>query len=181
MKYKGKNFDAIVATPCCGKSFLCDKYPEKFVDVDEVRLRCKYIVPEGITRNELEKTKGQRTFARKAKHEQYVADMKKILDMARIEGKILIAAPHSEVIEYFVENDIKFAFVYQNKNMKNEIERRFNQRGTPQETIDKNISNFENFYKQNQKENKSVVHYEFGPNEYLESIIEKFGVTLNKK
>ena len=57
MKYKGVEFEAIVATPGCGKSFLCDKYPEKYVDVDELRLRCKYFVPENITRNELEKTR----------------------------------------------------------------------------------------------------------------------------
>ena len=35
MEYNGKFFDAIVATPSCGKSYLCDKYPNLFVDVDE--------------------------------------------------------------------------------------------------------------------------------------------------
>ena len=36
MEYKGIKFDAVVATPCCGKSYLCDKYPDRFVDADEV-------------------------------------------------------------------------------------------------------------------------------------------------
>ena len=62
MKYNNIEFEAIVATPGCGKSYLCDKYPHLIVDVDEVRLKCKYFVPENITREQLEATKGERTF-----------------------------------------------------------------------------------------------------------------------
>ncbi|MGN1222171.1 MAG: hypothetical protein ACI4TT_02955 [Christensenellales bacterium] len=174
MKYKGIEFDAIVATPCCGKSYLCDKYPDKFVDVDEVRLRCKYNVPENITRRELEETKGERTFTRKADHKQYITDMEKILDKSVAEGKTLIAAPHPEAIDYLVKNNIKFAFVYQNQYMKEEIKKRMIARGNPPKTIKENIDMFDILYRKNINENKSVIHYEFGKDEHLEDIIKIF-------
>ena len=75
MKYNEIEFSAIVATPGCGKSYLCDKYPDLFVDVDEVRLKCKYFVPEDITRQELEETKGNRKFKRRADDVEYVKDL----------------------------------------------------------------------------------------------------------
>lgn len=175
MKYNNIEFDAIVATPGCGKSYLCDKYPDRFIDVDEVRLRCKYIVPENITRKELEASKGEREFPRKANHINYIKDLYNKLDEYLVENKILIAAPHPEVIDYFVDKGIRFAFVFQDKSMKEEIRRRLTERGNPQSTIDKNVNNFEYFYKMNCRENKSVVHYKFKKDEYLEDIIKKFG------
>ena len=64
MKYNGIDFEAIMATPACGKSFLCDKYPELFVDADELRLKLKYNVPKDLSREQLESTKGERLFQR---------------------------------------------------------------------------------------------------------------------
>lgn len=174
MKYKGKDFDAIVATPGCGKSYLCDKYPNKFVDVDEVRLRCKYIVPENITRAELEKTKGNRPFERRSRHNEYVKDLYKKLDEFVKQGKTLIAAPHPEAIDYLVLNNIKFAFVFQGKDMKSEQMERMKRRGNSDELIKQNAEMFDKFYEMNIKENKSVIHYEFGKDEFLENIIKNF-------
>ena len=175
MEYKGIKFDAIVATPCCGKSYLCDKYPDKFVDADEVRLRCKYFVPENITRDELEKTKCDRPFKRRADDKQYVIDMEKALDEYVKQGKILILAPHPEAIDYLIKNNIKFAFVYQNKDMRQELENRMRKRGNSEKVIKEFSDLFEFFYDKNKNENQSVVHYEFGKDEYLEDILKKFG------
>ena len=44
-------------------------------------------------------------------------------------------------------------------------------RNNPQETIKQNSDMFEDFYTSNIKENKSVVHYEFDKDEYLEDIV----------
>ena len=175
MKYEGKEFDAIVATPGCGKSYLCDKYPDRFVDVDEVRLRCKYIVPENITRAELERTKGDRPFERRAHHNEYVKDLYNKLDEYVKQGKMLIAAPHPEAIDYLVSRNIKFAFVFQGKDMKQEQIERMKRRGNSDELIKQNAEMFDIFYEMNINENKSVVHYEFGKGEYLEHILKKFG------
>lgn len=175
MEYKGIKFDAIVATPGCGKSYLCDNYPEKFVDVDEVRLRCKYIVPENITRAELEETKGNRPFERRAHHDEYIADLYNKLDSLVREGKTLICAPHPEVIDYLVNHHIKFAFVFQSKDMKEELIKRMRKRGNSEELVKENADMFDTFYEMNKNENKSAVHYEFSKNEYLEDIVKKFG------
>ncbi len=174
MKYEGKEFDAIVATPGCGKSYLCDKYPDRFVDVDEVRLRCKYIVPENITRAELEKTKGNRHFERRAHYDEYVKDLYNKLDEFVKQGKTLIVAPHPEAIDYLVSRNIKFAFVFQGKDMKQEQTERMRKRGNSEDLIKQNAEMFDKFYEMNKKENKSVVHYEFGKEEFLEDIIKKF-------
>ena len=171
MKYLGKSFDAIVATPCCEKSYLCDKYPDLFVDVDEERLRCKYNVPENITRKELEETKGNRTFSRRFHGKEYLQELNKKLDEFVKQGKTLILAPHDETIKYLVDNNIKFCFVFPKKTMKEEIIKRMTTRDNPQETIQQNTELFDRFYEENIKENKSVIHYEFDKNEYLEDII----------
>ena len=181
MIYNNIEFDAIVATPGCGKSYLCDKYPNLFVDVDEVRLKCKYVVPENITRAELEATKGNRQFPRRAKHDVYVADLYVKLDQYVREGKILIAAPHPETIDYFVKKGIKFCFVYPGIQMKEEMAKRLKDRGNPTETVKSNDDLFYEYYKSNRQENNSVVHYEFKTGEYLEQIIRKFANGKNDR
>ena len=175
MEYNGIKFDAIVATPGCGKSYLCDKYPDKFVDVDEIWLRCKYEVPKDITRQELERTKGNRPYVRKPDNKQHVIDLEKALDEERKKGKVLIAAPHPEAVNYLVKNNIKFVFVYQAEDMKYEIERRMLQRGNIPKVVKEVTDQFEFFLEKNKNENQSVVHYKFGKDEYLEDIIKKFG------
>ena len=171
MEYKGKNFDAIVATPSCGKSYLCDKYPNLFVDVDEERLRCKYDVPENITRKELEETKGNRIFPKKFYGDKLIKELYKRLDVCVKQGKTLILAPHDECIKYLTENNIKFCFVFPKKTIKQEILNRMTRRNNPQETVKQTSDMFEDFYTSNIKENKSVVHYEFDKDEYLEDIV----------
>ena len=175
MEYNGIKFEAIVATPGCGKSYLCDKYPDKFVDVDEVRLRCKYVVPENITRAELEKTKGDRPFERRAHHDEYVKDLYNKLDEFVKQGKTLILAPHPEAIDYLVMRNIKFAFVFQSRDMKLELMERMRRRGNSEELVKQNADMFDKFYEMNKNENKSAVHYEFGKDEFLEDIVKKFG------
>ena len=174
MEYKGIKFDAIVATPGCGKSYLCDRY-DNFVDVDEVRLRCKYVVPGNITREELERTKGNRTFERRASYDEYVKDMEQKLDEYVSKGKILICAPHPEVVEYLVKRNVRFAFVYQSKDMKEVLVERMKQRGNSEKIIQDIADNFDFYYNKNVNENDSVVHYEFGKDEFLIDIIKKFG------
>lgn len=180
MEYKNIKFEAIVATPGCGKSYICDKYPHLFVDVDEERLRCKYIVPENITRAELEASKGDRKFQRRAKHDEYVKDLYSKLDKLVEEGKTLIAAPHPEAIDYLVKNNIKFCFVFPGIDMKAQIVKRLRERGNPEETVKNNEEMFDYFYQENIKENKSVLHYEFGADEFLEHILLKFGFDFEK-
>jgi len=175
MKYNGIEFDAIVATPGCGKSYLCDKYPELFVDVDEERLRCKYYVPDNITRDELEATKGNRPFKRRADYDDYVVALYEKLDKFVEKGKTLIAAPHREAISYLVNRNIKFCFVYPDDDLKEEIKRRMEVRGNSMEVIQENYDDFERYLVSNKNENKSVVHYHFSKDEYLEDILLKFG------
>lgn len=177
MKYKNTEFDAIVATPGAGKSFLCDKYPNKFVDVDEMRLKIKYFVPENITRLELEQTKGDRNFPRRYKGEQYLEELHKAILSGYSNGKILICSPHPEIVDFLVLSNIKFCFVYQSKNMKEEMKRRMEVRGNSPKFIEENCDMFDEFYKQNINESKSSVKYEFETGEYLEDIIRnKFGL-----
>ena len=159
----------------CGKSYLCDKYPDKFVDVDELRLRCKYFIPEGITRDELESTKGNRKFERRFNGDDYIKELYNRLDEFVKQGKMLICSPHPENIDYLVQNYIKFAFVFQSKDIKDELIERMKNRGNPESFIKQNADMFDEFYEKNISENKSVIHYEFGKNEFLENILKKFG------
>ena len=173
MRYNGIEFDAIVATPGAGKSHLCDKYPDIFVDVDELRLRCKYYVPDGITRKELEKTKWNRPFKRRENN--FIEEMYIRLDELVEKGKVLICAPHDEAANYLIDRKIRFCFVFPKDDMKDEILLRLKNRGNSKEILQENMKNFEIFQKENKQENKSVLHYQFGKDEYLEDILKKFG------
>ena len=176
MEYNGVKFDAIVSTPGSGKSYMCDKYPNIFVDIDEERLRCKYVVPDNITRAELEKTKGSRDFQRRAKREEYIQMLYEKLDKYRAEGKVMIAAPHPEAIDYLISRNIPYCFVYPNKYMKEELNQRFLSRNNPADFVKENNDMFDEWLVSNRQDTRPVVHYEFGKGEFLENIMrDKFG------
>ena len=173
MKYKGIIFDAIIATPGCGKSYLCDRN-SNYIDVDEVRLRCKYIIPDNITRHELELTKGDRQFEKRGNRNEYLTKLFLLLDKYVKEGKILIAAPHLESYEYFASRNIKFCFVHPSINAREEIKRRMIFRGNSEKIIKENDEKFIEYYESNSRENRSEINYELEDNEYLSDIIKKF-------
>lgn len=67
------------------------------------------------------------------------------------------------------------------KTIKQEIINRMIRRNNPQETIKQASDMFEDFYASNIKENKSVVHYEFDKDEYLEDIVfQKFNYKIKE-
>ena len=181
MKYNGIDFEAIMATPACGKSYLCDKYPDLFVDADELRLKLKYKVPEQLTRDQLESTKGEKSFQRQYHGNELDKKIFEQLDKCREEGKTIIASPHIIFQDYFVSRNIKYCFVYPNKTMQEEIARRMVIRGNPESTVKENYENFYEFYASDTKESSSALHYEFGQDEFLEDILKKFGFDFSKK
>lgn len=164
-----------MATPGLGKSYVCDR-DKRFIDADEERLKCKYVVPENISREDLERTKGDRTFEKRAKHDEYIKALYDKLDNFVDEGKIIIAAPHPELYEYFKTRNIKFVFIYPSMNMRQEIKDRMKERGNDDAFIKENDDKFEEFYKFNREEKQSVLHYEARSGEFLSDIIKKFGI-----
>lgn len=178
MEYKGIKFDAIVATPCSGKSYLCDKYPNFFVDVDELRLRIKYKIPENITRRQLEETKGNRNFEKRFTGKEYIENLTNAITNEFKSGKILICSPHSEIMNYLKEHNIKFCYVYQNSNMKEELKNRMIARGNAMSWIQENYELFDEYCKIGERESDSVIKYKFSHNEYLEDIVKNFGIKL---
>ena len=151
MNYNGIEFETVIATPGCGKSYLSDKYPHLFADMDEIRLKLKYDIPEGISREELETFKGNRSFKKKT---FTLDELYAIYDENYRKGKTLIAAPHDESFKYFEErkNSPKF--------------------------IQENIDKFDEFYISNAQDKRAVIHYEFSANEYLSDILVKFGLEI---
>lgn len=176
MSWNGVEFEAIIATPGCGKSYLCDKFSERFVDVDEVRLRLKYFVPENITREELERTKGERPFKKRLHTAETFKAIVPVLDKYRHEGKILISAPHSEIFDYFQSRGIKTCFVFPDKDMRETVKNRFVERENPESFIKENDDMFDEFWISNNKETRVACKYAFGKDEYLEDILKKFGL-----
>ena len=104
MKYNNIEFDAIMATPGVGKSFLCDN-DKRFIDADEERLRCKYYVPDDISRIELERTKGNRTFKKRVKDDEYINMLYKKLEDS--EGKIAHSYTElDEIVQVILRDDV---------------------------------------------------------------------------
>ena len=179
MKFNGIDFEAVMATPGCGKSYLCDKYPNKFVDLDEVRVRVKYFVPENISREEYERTKGDRPYERRKHGQELVRELYALIDQKRANGKILIASPHPEFYDYFKMHNIKFCLVYADASMKEELKRRYLARGNSDEMANEQYRQFEQFYEGNVKDDRPDCKYAFGEEEFLEDIVKKFGIEFD--
>ncbi|MGI5842452.1 MAG: hypothetical protein ACOX6H_04105 [Christensenellales bacterium] len=177
MKINGVEFDAIVAVPAVGKSYVCDNY-QNFIDVDEERLRIKYYIPEGITRAQREATKGSKHWE---KRPNYAENFEKRMQELAKTNKIFLAAPHPETIDFFTKNNIKFCFVYTSYECKEELINRMKQRGNSQEFINANANAFDDYYVKNRQENQSVLHYELKPGQYLLDVLHKAGAELKRK
>lgn len=177
IKYKGKVFRAIVATPACGKSYICDRF-SNFVDVDELRLFSKYFIPNEITRDELEKTKSIRPYKRrddfkKRFNESIVAAIKS--------DKILLCAPHPEVKEILINNNIPYIFVYPAKSMKSEIKNRMEIRGNDPLVVKQNDDAFYDYYQSNKDEPYAKFKCELKPGQYLYDLLkDEMGIDFNQ-
>lgn len=175
MKLKGKNFKAVVATPALGKSYLADNYSD-FVDVDELRLFAKYIIPEGITRQELEQTKANRPFPKRENYEELFI---KNLDKAVAEGKILICSPHMEIKEYLMKNKIPYLFVYPGRALRKQIKQRMIDRGNSDECVKANDEMFYTYNYQNKFEPYAICRYRIKKDEYLSDVLKKAGLDFD--
>ena len=176
MKLKGKEFLAVVATPAIGKSYLADNY-EEFVDIDELRLFSKYIIPENITREELEQTKGDRQFEKRENFKEYFYNQ---LDIVIKQKKILLCAPHQEIKEYLFKNKIPYLFVYPKRNLKNHIKQRMIDRKNNSKFILENDDLFYSYYEGNKHEPYAVVKYKIKKGEYLSDVLKKAGLDFDK-
>ncbi len=176
MKINGVEFQAIVASLGSGKSYLADNY-EEFVDVDELRLRCKYVVPENLTRWQLESTKGQRNFE---KRENFIELLLEQLNTLVHSDKILIAAPHEEILNYFEKNNITYCFVYPGMESKQQMIDRWIVRGNPKEFVDENIDIYDSRFKENSSDKRATCHYQLQPGEFLSNLVEKAGIDFSK-
>lgn len=176
MKYNGIEFDAIVTTPACGKTYLTSKYPDMFVDVDDLRMRLKYYVPEGISYSELESTKTKRTFEKRLSGEELDKELNRQIDVFLKEGKIMLFAPN--LSDILVKKGIKYALVYPDDSAKEDLVSRLIARGNPQSMVDETIEKFDYFNRLNESEEFASVKYRFKNGEYLEDIVKKFGIKI---
>ena len=176
MKLKGIEFVAVVATPGTGKSYLADRYSD-FIDVDELRLRCKYCIPEGITREELEKTKGERPFERRENYKElfYSSVMEAVNS-----GKILLCAPHEEVKMFLFDNKIPYLFVFPKENTRREIKERMIARGNPDSFVTQNDILFDTYIQSNKLEPFASVKYRLKKGEYLADVLRCAGLDFNR-
>ena len=103
-------------------------------------------------------------------------DMYKEYDKCLERGMILIAAPHPEAFDYFDSRNIKFCFVYPDKNAREKLKKRFESRNNSESFIKENDDLFDEFYISNRQDKRAVVHDEFSGDEYLSDILKKFGL-----
>ena len=181
MEYKGIKFDAIIATPGAGKTFLCEKYPNMFTDADKIKLGLKYEVPTDITTKELEITKGERTFKKRADYD--FGKVSNLLDKHIKAGKIIIAPPNPEFWEYFGNRNIPVCLVYPAGNTRKELAKRLRARGNPKKTVQEfaGEKEFGFFTRYNTQDKRPAVKYEFTSNEFLEDIVKNFKVIPQKE
>ncbi len=176
MEYNNVKFDAIIATPGCGKTYLCNKYPNKFVDADEIRMNIKYEIPKNLTRTEIENIRGNITYNKRELSKPLWEVVYDVIEKEIKKGKIIIASPHPEFYKFFLDRKIPFCLVYADKCMKDELTRRYRMRGNNEKLVTEFAKLFEEHYEDNKNDTRPNVKYAFTKDEYLEDILNKFNV-----
>ena len=164
-----KIYDVIVCGPAVGKTYL-SKIDSRFIDLDQIKAKYKY----NITNEEdFEKNKLNRGKVINIDSYEYSLNILK----KEIKGeKIVLISFNKEILEYVINNKLKYCLVYPGINSRNEYINRMKKRGNSEKFIEsmtnKNIWNY--YYHQNKNDTKPYFKIELNEGQYLSDIKNQF-------
>ena len=164
---KKYNCNVIVCGPAIGKTYLA-KTDNRFIDIDGLKADYKYGLQNQKQENK-EKSKLNRGKIIKEDSSKYAINLLK----ETIENnKIALISYNTKLIEYIHQNNIPYCLVYADKSLREEYAKRMEERGNSQRFIDEmtNEISWNNFYLQNESNQKTTYKIILKENEYLSDI-----------
>lgn len=168
-----KKYDCsvIVCGPAVGKTYLAS-IDNRFVDIDGMKADYKY----GISNLSLyEKEKGKLNRGKVINNDSTMYAIN-LLKETIGDNKIALLSYSEKILNYLIENNIKYCLVYADIDSVDEYEERMRKRGNNDIFIKEmtNIENWNSFYEENKNDNKPTYKIKLKKGEYLSDIKDMF-------
>lgn len=168
MKNQIKDIKIFMCSSGCGKTYLA-LHSDKYVDLDLVKIRCKYVIDEKISNIELETIKGQHHFKRREDYPQNY--FKIITDFLKTDKKLLIIPGQLE-IDFCRQNNIDYCLVFPDKNCEIEYRKRLIERGNSITFATEVAKRIPEFYKENNSDEFAKAKIILKKGQYLSDILD---------
>ena len=136
-----KNIRIFVCATGTGKTYLSNN-DERFVDLDNIRAVYKYNLWD-LSADEREKNKGNRCQTIKQDSTEYIED--KLKHFLNETDKILLFAPHPEIMDMIYKNHFPYCLIYYLDDCKEEIRQRMFDRGNSEKFINSMLSKLKEY------------------------------------
>ena len=165
-KYK---CNVIVSGPATGKTYLAQT-DSRFIDIDGMKADYKYDL---YNQSVEEKERGKLNRGEVINHDssKYAIEL---LKQTIGENKIALLSYHEKIIEYIIENNIKYCLIYADKDLAQEYATRMMKRGNSGNFIEEmtNEKSWEQFYNSNINDKKPTYKIKLKKGQYLSDIKE---------
>lgn len=168
---KKYNCNVIVSGPATGKTYLA-KIDSRFIDIDGMKADYKYGLYNHTSE---EKEKGKLNRGEIVNHDssKYAIEL---LNKTIKDNNIALLSYNSKVLEYIVENKIKYCLVYADKDLASEYAERMRNRGNNDYFIEEmtNEQYWEQFYNNNLNDKNPTYKIQLKQGQYLSDIKDLF-------
>jgi len=157
----------IVCGPAVGKTHLAER-DKRFIDLDGMKAEYKYGL-YNLSNEEKEKGKLNRGEIVNNDSTKYAI---KILEEAIKNNKIVLLSYSPGILQYVIENKIKYCLVYAGRDLYEEYAERMKKRGNSFNFIEKmtNKDIWEKFYNENKNDSNPTYKVELKKGQYLSDI-----------
>ena len=168
---KKYNCNVILCGPAIGKTYL-SKIDNRFIDIDGLKADYKYNL-HNQTDKEKEQGKLNRGKVINNNSSEYAINL---LKETIKNNKIALITYHQKILNYIHENNIPYCLVYADINDLKEYASRMKKRGNTEEFIKEmtNKKSWEEFYYQNELDQKPTYKIKLKQRQYLSDIKDLF-------
>ena len=165
-----KIYSVVLCGPAVGKTYLSNN-DSRFIDLDEKKAKYKYNIKDDNIN--FEKNKLNRG---KVVHEDSLDYAINILNDGIKSERIVLISYNKEILDYVINNRIKYCLVFPSLNSREEYIYRMKKRGNNEKFIEAmtNEKDWNSFYERNRKDMKPMNKIELKKGEYLSDIKDKF-------
>jgi hypothetical protein len=161
----------IVCGPAIGKTYLAE-HDKRFIDLDQLKSNYKYGL-DFSTLEDKEKDKGNRGDI--VKHDSTKYAINTLINELK-NNKIITLSYSKGILEYLIDNKIKYCLVYPGKDLYKEYSMRMKKRGNSKKFIEEmtNKKEWEQFYISNVSDLSAAYKIELKKGQYLSDIRDMF-------
>lgn len=158
-----KNLNVYVCSSGTGKSFLA-KQNKNYLDMDFLKLKCKYIINDDVTPQNIEYLKGNYNFKR---NPDFPENYFNLINSSLKEGKKVLLVPQKLEIEFLEKNNIKYGLFFPAPECAEEYKERFINRGNSIEFTEGVLGKINEFFVENNENTSASIKIILKKGEYI--------------